>query len=339
LKKSRWRRHQSNSRGYFDDELTKRRRDWKQCLDFGVPGTRAWSTPDDAPENYVLDGYNQLPGESDLGGFRDVVTEYFDACAALSHRVAVLMAKGLMLHLGGDIEAEDVERLPFLRELENQHTSYLRANYYPPCDSSENPPPLGISPHKDAGFLTVLLQDDDCHSLQVLLGYATDAEVGEDSGGEHLQPKELWVTVHPVPGAFTINTGDMAQIWSNGRYKAPLHRVLADREKERYSAPFFYNPAYATEVAPMVSTTASATAVCNYHPVLWGYFRAVRFAGDLTDLGVEIQIDDFETSRSRKSHQLAKQAEFAKLCDFSEPFSVERYRDLLQNDDDVDEET
>ena len=29
------------------------------------------------------------------------------------------------------------------------------------------PPPLGISPHKDAGFLTVLAQDPDCHSLQV----------------------------------------------------------------------------------------------------------------------------------------------------------------------------
>jgi hypothetical protein len=45
------------------------------------------------------------------------------------------------------------------------HTSYLRLNYYPP-----NPDPgntLGISPHRDAGFLTVLWQDPNCHSLQV----------------------------------------------------------------------------------------------------------------------------------------------------------------------------
>jgi hypothetical protein len=32
----------------------------------------------------------------------------------------------------------------------------------------------------------------------------------------------------------------------------------------------------------------------NYHPCLFGYFRAIRFAGDLTDLGVEIQIQNYE---------------------------------------------
>jgi len=47
---------------------------------------------------------------------------------------------------------------------------YLRMNYYPPCNEAGppgGPPPLGISPHTDAGFLTVLAQDELCHSLQV----------------------------------------------------------------------------------------------------------------------------------------------------------------------------
>ena len=52
-----------------------------------------------------------------------------------------------------------------------------------------------------------------------------------------------WVGVEPVAGAMTINIGDMLQVWTNGRYAAPEHRVRANPAKERFSAPFFYNPA------------------------------------------------------------------------------------------------
>eukprot|EP00957_Ditylum_brightwellii_P166962 12710256-Ditylum_brightwellii.AAC.1 len=70
-------------------------------------------------------------------------------------------------------------------------------SYYPPCPlgkedkkKEDNPPPLSISPHQDAGFLTVLLQDDDCHSHQV-----------EDcnSAGNENENETKWVTVKPVP--------------------------------------------------------------------------------------------------------------------------------------------
>jgi isopenicillin N synthase-like dioxygenase len=292
-----WKRGDSNSRGYFDDELTKQRRDWKQCLDFGVPGTRDWSTKDDDPANHCLDGWNQLPSEDLLPLFRTTVTKYFDACTQLSDRIAILMAKGL----GQDENAD------LLKALREKHSSYLRSNYYPPCNEigEDGVKPLGISPHQDAGFLTVLLQDDDCHSLQVL-------------------KDDKWITVHPEPGAFTINTGDMAQVWSNGKYKAPLHRVLSDEGKERYSAPFFYNPPYETIVEPIDCGEGES----QYHSVLWGYFRAVRFAGDLTDLGVEIQVDDFLRSKPN-SHHLRQQSAFAEQADFSAPFSVTQYRPLL----------
>lgn len=56
-------------------------------------------------------------------------------------------------------------RLPrdfFAEQLRDSHTSFLRLNYYPPCDDlgpPGGPPPLGISPHKDAGFLTILAQE------------------------------------------------------------------------------------------------------------------------------------------------------------------------------------
>ena len=51
----------------------------------------------------------------------------------------------------------------------------------------------------------------------------------------------LQVTVRPEPRSFTINTGDMAQIWSNDRYHAPEHRVLTHPTSARYSAPMLFN--------------------------------------------------------------------------------------------------
>lgn len=42
---------------------------------------------------------------------------------------------------------------------DTQHTSFLRLNYYPVTPGAP-PDALGISDHKDAGFLTVLLQDE-----------------------------------------------------------------------------------------------------------------------------------------------------------------------------------
>jgi isopenicillin N synthase-like dioxygenase len=306
--KLRWKRNERNARGYFDDELTKQKRDWKECLDVGVPGTRDWSVPDDDPENECLDGLNQFPPTDVLPDFRATLTAYFDECARLADRLAILMAKGL----GQD------ESSPMIQELRDRHSSYLRSNYYPPCrepPAEDGTTPLGISPHRDAGFLTVLLQDVDCHSLQV------------EKDGE-------WITIAPEGRyAFTINTGDMAQIWSNGRYKAPLHRVLSNEAKERYSTPFFYNPSYDTRVRPLVNSLQSDNGyddVADYAECLWGYFRAVRFAGDLTDLGVEIQVEDYLYSAN--SSHIAKQDVFEKEADFTSPFSVEKYRPLLQSE-------
>eukprot|EP00934_Nitzschia_sp_Nitz4_P003407 Nitzschia sp. Nitz4//scaffold166_size90379//7618//10428//NITZ4_005045-RA/size90379-processed-gene-0.51-mRNA-1//-1//CDS//3329538160//3397//frame0 len=293
--KVQWKRSQGNSRGYFDDELTKQRRDWKQCLDFGVPGSRDWNVADGDDANECLDGWNQVAPPEVLPLFRSTLTRYFDECARLSDKIAVLMAEGL-----GQNENSDV-----VKGLRLKHSSYLRTNYYPTCNETyaDGFKPLGISPHQDAGFLTLLLQDDDCHSLQVL-------------------KDDTWITVQPLPGSFTINTGDMAQAWSNGKYKAPLHRVLSSENKERYSAPFFYNPPYDAVIKPLVSEDPDDKPL--YHDVSWGYYRAVRFAGDLTDLGVEIQVEQF--LRTEQSDHLIIQAHFLQNADTTKVFTVESYK-------------
>lgn len=185
-----------NARGWYDDEYTKQRRDWKQGLDVGVPASRSWAVADDDPSNANLDGCNRFPPAHLLPDFRCTTVAYFEAATRISEKLALVMALGLGL-----------PPTYFSDQLRDAHTSFLRMNYYPPCADPGppgGPPPLGISPHKDAGFLTVLAQDEECHSLQVRR--RTDDE---------------WVTVRPIPGALTINTGDMAQIWSNDRCARP----------------------------------------------------------------------------------------------------------------------
>ena len=194
-----------------------------------MPGARAWGVPDAAAANRCLDGANQLPTEAELPGFREAVTSYFDACAELSRRLAVLMAKGIVAN------GEDDQ---LVRDLESDHTSYLRLNYYPVCDSDEVPPPLGISPHKDAGFLTVLLQDDDCHSLQV---YKDGA----------------WITHHPEPGAFTLNTGRRALAW---RRFAVGHHLLSVTHNRRLRLRSFCP----SDDEPVIDSVVGVWAAANW---------------------------------------------------------------------------
>jgi len=131
-----------------------------------------------------------------------------------------------------------------------------------------------------------------------------------------------WITVRPEPDAFTINTGDMAQIWSNNRYYAPEHRVLTHPSKERYSAPMFYNPPFDAVVKPLPTLGAPQYSEC-----VWGYFRAQRFAGDFADYGSEIQTSDFSAGSS--SWHVKNQQRFLNQTDFAKPFSVEGNRQLL----------
>jgi isopenicillin N synthase-like dioxygenase len=101
--------------------------------------------------------------------------------------------------------------------------------------------------------------------------------------------------IEPVPEALTVNLGDMLQVWSNDRFRSPIHRVVASRERVRYSAPFFLNPNY-DAVCAQLPGLVTAKAPARFRAVGWGHFRDQRSAGDFDDYGAEIQIDDFRVT-------------------------------------------
>lgn len=239
-----------NPWGFFDRELTKNKRDWKEIFDFGIDQDPAAGT-----------SVSQWPEGMD--GFRPAMTDWFSA----SYKLSVTLLERLLPTLGAPADALRPEFAPI-------HSSFLRLNYYPVCDNPADPHAdepatghLGISHHTDAGALTVLVQDD-VPGLQV-------------------KRDNTWYTVEPEPGAFIINVGDLIQVWSNNRYRAPVHRVLASSGRARYSAPFFLNPRFDCSVTPLTSEPA------RYRPLHWGTYRAGRAAGDFADVGKEVQVGDY----------------------------------------------
>jgi len=251
-------RSAENPWGFYDRELTKNTRDWKQVFDCG-------------PEE---DGGLPAPWPAQPPDFRPALRAFRSSCERLAFRLLSTISVNLGMpsdHLAAGFR-------PW-------HTSFLRLNYYPVCPRPARPPEvrtpseghLGVNHHTDAGALTLLLQDDQ--------------------PGLEVFREGHWHLVEPRSDALVINIGDIVQVWSNDRYRAALHRVRASADHARYSAPFFFNPSYETRYAPL-PTTIGPHAPARYRPIRWGEFRALRAAGDYQDYGEEVQIDHYRTARA-----------------------------------------
>jgi isopenicillin N synthase-like dioxygenase len=243
-----------NPWGYFDQELTKNTRDWKEVYDFGPP------------DGKLLEP--QWP--RDLPHFEPAIRNYYLQCERLAYRLLAALSLNL------ELPKADLERY-----FGDSHTSFLRLNHYPACPTPAAPEgldraregQLGVNHHTDAGVLTLLLQDDQ-PGLQVF----RDAQ---------------WHLVMPRRDALVVNIGDIVQVWSNDRYRAALHRVITNARRGRFSVPFFLNPSYETDYAPL-PTMIDEDHPPRYRSINWREFRSRRAAGDYADYGEEVQISQYE---------------------------------------------
>jgi len=248
-------RSKENPWGFYNNELTKNQRDKKEVFDF----TREGVDP-------IYHQSNRWPAQRTE--FKTTMMAYLDACTELSLKLLEAFCLGL------DLPADFMHR-----DFATNHTGFVRLNYYPLKDpmsglATDHQPTadLGIHHHTDAGALTVLLQDQ-----------VSGLQVYRDGH---------WYDIPTVAGAMVINTGDMMQVWSNDIYKAAIHRVLAMDTRERYSIPFFFNPAASCKVSPLPSVI-SAHNPCHYDAIEWGSFRGKRSDGDYADYGTEVQISQY----------------------------------------------
>lgn len=249
-------RSKENPLGYFDRELTKRKRDTKEVLDFIDP------------TQTLLDARNQWP--DGLPDFKEVMVEFFDAFSILADRTLSLLHDALQLTAHS-------------RSLTScaRTSSTVRLNHYPigdpvPANERDGLADLGetaLGYHTDPGVLTLLLQDN--------------------TGGLQTQARDgRWIDIAPTDGTIVVNLGDMMQAWTNDRYRAAVHRVVPMTTQRRFSIPYFSNPQRDAIIEPIPEL---CTAGPRYRPIEWRSFMAARAYDNFTDLGTDdTQVSDYQ---------------------------------------------
>jgi isopenicillin N synthase-like dioxygenase len=185
-------------------ERTRGREDWREQLDLGAeePSRPIEGT---APVWMRLHGPNQWP--EGLPELRAIALEWQARAGAVLVRLLHMFA----LALGQDGSALE----PLYRDAPYIRTKLL---HYPGRQSTDGD--QGVGAHKDAGLLSLLLQDDE-----------PGLEVRTDQG---------WINVPPRPGALVVNIGELLELASDGYLRATLHRVVTPpADRERFSAAFF----------------------------------------------------------------------------------------------------
>jgi isopenicillin N synthase-like dioxygenase len=219
-------------------------------------------TPPDLKESFAVgadqptgdpavDGYwfqpNVYPAE--VPGLEPAVVAYLARMRALADELLVLCAAALGLE--GD----------FFTRHTGHATHTMNVNWYPPMAVAGQPEPgqFRIGPHTDFGTVTILDREPGRGGLQVWT---------EQDG---------WEDAPYVPGAFTINTGDLLARWSGGRWKSNRHRVLPPQaeapDEDLVSLVYFYE---ADHDAVIESLQPPVGQPNDYPPVVSAQFLKER---------------------------------------------------------------
>jgi len=187
---------------------------------------------------------------SQVPGFDRTSIAYFEAMSALARDLLHAFALGLGL------PEERFDRY-FTKPI-----SQISMMYYPPLPPSVGAEIKNTSAHTDDGAVVILAQ-----------GAVPGLEVKSVDG--------RWLAAPPVPGAFTINVGNMMMWWTNGRYRSTLHRVRNTSEVERYSVPFFLNADETVVIEPLPELVAR-DGEARYAPVHVGtllsrFFKSSKY--------------------------------------------------------------
>ena len=187
-------------------------------------------------------GPNQWPDDP---GFRRTLTAYFDATRALAMDLLPVFSVAVG-------EAPD-----FFDAFFNPPGSTLRLVHYPPSPAQRPDDFMGIYPHTDYGFITILAQDD--------------------VGGLEIQKVDgSWIEAPAIPGTFVVNLGDAAARWTNDVFNSSPHRVInKSSERDRYSVATFFDPNHDAIIRCLKGFLAGGAAA-KYPPIAYADYYQER---------------------------------------------------------------
>lgn len=219
--------HSPHFRGYnrAASELTRGQPDWREQFDIGAERTplpHNSSTPSWAR----LQGPNQWPEA--LPALKPALLQWQREMTGMALRL--LRAFALALDLDENVFDELYGDKP------NEHIKLIR---YPGRETTQSG--QGVGAHKDSGFLSFLLQDQQ-RGLQV------EVEEGH------------WIDAVPQEGTFVVNIGELLELASDGYLRATVHRVeTPPAGTDRLSIAFFLG-ARLDAVVPLYQLPASLAA-------------------------------------------------------------------------------
>ncbi|WP_322406709.1 2-oxoglutarate and iron-dependent oxygenase domain-containing protein [Idiomarina sp. PL1-037] len=197
--------HSPHFRGYSANysELTAGRRDRREQFDI-MDELPAQATSAIRHEWQKLIGPNQWPEQ--LPAMKTQLLSWQNKLTEVSLQLLEALCESL--EQPADALAETISNGPY------RHTKLIK---YPGSPEASG---QGVGAHKDPGYLTLVLQD-------------------ENSGLE-VEYEQQWYKVAPRPGAFVVNIGELLELASNGYLKATNHRVTSPKTGvTRYSSAFF----------------------------------------------------------------------------------------------------
>ncbi|XP_042482065.1 2-oxoglutarate-dependent dioxygenase DAO-like [Macadamia integrifolia] len=177
--------------------------------------------------------------------------------ASPQQRETILSYSRAMNELGLEIGQKIAEGMGLDCELTKGWPCQFRINRYNFTPDTVGSP--GVVMHTDSGFLTILQDDESVGGLEVM-----------DKAG-------AFVVVEPKPGTLLVNLGDMATLWSNGRFYNVKHRVQCKEAITRFSiAMFVLGPKDSAVEAPPEFVDSEHPRL--YSPITFEDFRDLRFS-------------------------------------------------------------
>jgi isopenicillin N synthase-like dioxygenase len=118
-------RSQTSSRGYANEEYTKRLMDRKEVFDLGSPRGLYDGLSEEGIKNQNLDGKNIWPSHPEFSTFKQSIEAYYVEC----EKLADILITAIMSSL-------DCIDVAYVKQHFEHHSSMLRLNYYPLQNSS-----------------------------------------------------------------------------------------------------------------------------------------------------------------------------------------------------------
>lgn len=199
--------HSPHFRGYnrAASEITRGKPDWREQFDIGAERPELLLSDSD-PRWRRLQGPNLWPAEQP-----ELKTTLLDWQKSMTE-MAIVLLRAFAEALRLPANAFDA----LYGDKPNEHIKLIR---YPGQDNTQGN--QGVGAHKDSGFLSFLLQDEQ-KGLQV--------EVSPDH----------WIDAVPLPGSFVVNIGELLELATNGYLRATVHLVVSPPAgQDRLSIAFF----------------------------------------------------------------------------------------------------